>query len=216
MSALRKLNAARVRFHNSAIKKTGHNKFAGYNYFELGDFLVPALAIFNELDLCAVVSYGKDEASMTITDLDDGSQVVITSPMSSAALKGCHEVQNLGAVQTYLRRYLWVAALEIVEHDAIDSSEGAAKKTDKAAAKKDAGGVISATAGALDSLPIEERQYIEELAAYFKTVNHIPSIVDKIEEDAFEDMQYAALWSLLPSHIRSGIKKEQEARKVAA
>jgi hypothetical protein len=43
--------------------------------------------------------------------------------MSSAALKGCHEVQNLGAVQTYLRRYLWVAALEIVEHDALDSSK---------------------------------------------------------------------------------------------
>jgi len=50
---------------------------------------------------------------------------VITSPMSSAALKGCHDVQNLGAVQTYIRRYLWVTAMEIVEHDAIDSSEPA-------------------------------------------------------------------------------------------
>jgi hypothetical protein len=50
--------------------------------------------------------------------------------MSSAALKGCHEVQNLGAVQTYLRRYLWVAALEIVEHDAIDASEGAQSTAD--------------------------------------------------------------------------------------
>ncbi len=44
--------------------------------------------------------------------------------MGSAALKGCHEVQNVGAVETYQRRYLWVAALEIVEHDAIDSSDG--------------------------------------------------------------------------------------------
>ena len=51
-------------------------------------------------------------------------KIVITSPMSSAQLKGCHEVQNLGAVQTYTRRYLWVAALEIVEHDAVDSSKG--------------------------------------------------------------------------------------------
>jgi hypothetical protein len=46
--------------------------------------------------------------------------------MSTAALKGCHEVQNLGAVQTYIRRYLWVAALEIVEHDVVDASAGAA------------------------------------------------------------------------------------------
>jgi hypothetical protein len=48
--------------------------------------------------------------------------------MSEAALKGCHPVQNLGAVQTYIRRYLWVAALEIVEHDAVDSSPGKEKE----------------------------------------------------------------------------------------
>jgi hypothetical protein len=44
--------------------------------------------------------------------------------MSSAALKGCHDVQNLGAVQTYLRRYLWVNAFEIVEHDALEPLTG--------------------------------------------------------------------------------------------
>ena len=47
--------------------------------------------------------------------------------MSEAALKGCHAVQNLGAVQTYLRRYLWTTALEIVEHDAIDATTGKAE-----------------------------------------------------------------------------------------
>jgi hypothetical protein len=44
--------------------------------------------------------------------------------MSRAELKGCHEVQNLGAVQTYLRRYLWTTAMEIVEHDALDATTG--------------------------------------------------------------------------------------------
>ena len=120
---LKKLNTARSKFHSIEIKKTGHNKFAGYMYFELGDFLIPALKIFGDVGICAVVSFDADQAKMTITDLDDGSECVITSPMSSAALKGCHEVQNLGAVQTYLRRYLWVSALEIVEHDAVDSSD---------------------------------------------------------------------------------------------
>jgi len=47
-------------------------------------------------------------------------------PMSTAALKGCHDVQNLGAVLTYIRRYLWVNAFEIVESDAVDASAGAA------------------------------------------------------------------------------------------
>jgi hypothetical protein len=46
--------------------------------------------------------------------------------MSSAELKGCHPVQNLGAVQTYLRRYLYTAAFELVEHDALDATTGSA------------------------------------------------------------------------------------------
>jgi hypothetical protein len=50
--------------------------------------------------------------------------------MSSASLKGCHDVQNLGAVQTYQRRYLWQSALEIVEHDALDATTGQEKQPD--------------------------------------------------------------------------------------
>ena len=64
-------------------------------------------------------------AYLQITDVEDGTSVMFTSPMSSAALKGCHDVQNLGAVQTYLRRYLWTNAFEIVEHDALDATMGA-------------------------------------------------------------------------------------------
>jgi hypothetical protein len=62
---------------------------------------------------------------MTIVDVENPTdRIVISSPMAEAQLKGCHPVQNLGASQTYLRRYLWVAALEIIEHDAVDSSPG--------------------------------------------------------------------------------------------
>ena len=45
MSVHAKLNKARLKFHSLPLKKSGHNKFAGYRYFELGDFLVPALKI---------------------------------------------------------------------------------------------------------------------------------------------------------------------------
>lgn len=75
---------------------------------------------------------------MKIVNVADPSEsITITSPLSSASLKGCHEVQNLGAVETYQRRYLWVAALEIVEHDAIDSGEPAEPKTGKPEPKVD-------------------------------------------------------------------------------
>ena len=124
LDVYRKLAVARQRLRDQALKKSGHNKFAGYNYFELGDFLHPTLNIFDHLGLIGVVSFTQEQAKLCIIDLEGGGEIVITSPFGSAALKGCHEVQNIGAVETYQRRYLWVTAMEIVEHDALDSTTG--------------------------------------------------------------------------------------------
>jgi hypothetical protein len=127
MAIHKKLNEARLAFHSLPLKKSGQNTFAGYKYFELSDFLVPALRIFNDVGLCAVISFSESTASMHIVDVEDGSQVIIHSPMGSANLKGCHEIQNIGACETYSTRYLWTAALCIVEHDALDATTGADK-----------------------------------------------------------------------------------------
>ena len=118
----KKLMEARIRLLNTKLQKTGLNKFAGYKYFELGDFLPEIQLIFHDIGLCGVVSYDANYATLAITDTDDGTVIVIASPMAAAELKGAHPIQNLGAVETYQRRYLWMTALEIVEHDAIDSS----------------------------------------------------------------------------------------------
>jgi len=138
MSVHKKLMQARIALQNTKLNKSGHNKFAGYYYFELGDFLPTVQNIFSELGLCGIVSYTTDQASLSITDIEDGTQIIITSPMGSAALKGCHEVQNIGAVETYQRRYLWVTAMEIVEHDALDATTGSvdSKRVDDAELKK--------------------------------------------------------------------------------
>jgi hypothetical protein len=126
MSIHSKLMQARLKLQTADLKKSGHNKFAGYKYFELGDFLPTIQEICNEVGICGTVTFYTDIAVLTVTDMNDATQFIeFKCPMSSAALKGCHEVQNLGAVQTYLRRYLWTNAFEIVEHDAIDSSAGA-------------------------------------------------------------------------------------------
>ena len=127
MSIYKKLQEARIQLQNTKLKKSGHNKFAGYYYFELGDFLPEIQNICNKMGLCGIISFNQDMAYLQITDIDDGASIMFTSPMSSAALKGCHDVQNLGAVQTYLRRYLWVNAFEIVEHDALEPTVGSAE-----------------------------------------------------------------------------------------
>lgn len=125
MNVYQKLNEARAKFHTKALKKSGHNKFAGYNYFELGDFVIPAIEIFNEVGLTSIIRFGKEIAEFIVVNTEKPDEIIVfTSPMSSAALKGCHEVQNLGAVQTYLSRYLWVSVLHIVEHDALDATTG--------------------------------------------------------------------------------------------
>jgi hypothetical protein len=113
---------ARVKLLSVEMKKSGQNKFAGYSYFELGDFIPHVQTIFNDLGLCGVVTFNTEYAQLCITDTDDGTVIVITTPMAEANLKGAHPIQNLGAVLSYQRRYLWMAAMELVEGDAVDSA----------------------------------------------------------------------------------------------
>ena len=122
MSVHKKLMQARVKLLSVDMKKSGQNKFAGYSYFELGDFIPHVQTIFNDLGLCGVVTFNTEYAQLCITDTDDGTVIVITTPMAEANLKGAHPIQNLGAVLSYQRRYLWMAALELVEGDAVDSA----------------------------------------------------------------------------------------------
>lgn len=125
MSVYRKLQEARIELQSKPLKKSGKNNFAGYQYFELADFLPSIQQICLDRGLCGSVTFYTDIAVLTITDVDKPEdKIEFKCPMSSAALKGCHEVQNLGAVQTYLRRYLWTNAFEIVEHDALDAVMG--------------------------------------------------------------------------------------------
>ena len=123
MSVYSKLMQARIKLQGMELKKSGENKFAGYKYFELGDFLPQTMKIFSDLGLASVVSFTQELATLTIMDTESEGVILITSPMAEANLKGAHPIQNLGAVESYQRRYLWLAAMEIVEHDIIDASE---------------------------------------------------------------------------------------------
>lgn len=185
----RKLMDARLKLQGTKLNKSGHNKFAGYKYFELGDFLPVIQNIFAEIGLCGIISYGRDEAWLTITDTDDGSTTAICSPMSTAALKGCHEVQNLGAVQTYIRRYLWVTAMEIVEHDALDATTGKDKPTD-------------ADAEWAEGLAMQVRALMtkQDIKGAAEVLNML-GVGGSYDAEAKE-----AVWRVLESPVRSAIK----------
>ena len=201
MNVYQKLNAARAKFHTQKLNKSGHNKFAGYKYFELADFIVPALQIFEEVGLTSVIQFGSDVATMTIVNIEKpDEQIIVTSPMSEANLKGCHPVQNLGAVQTYLRRYLWVAALEIVEHDALDATTGNDKKEVKRIAPND---------NARSLVPADELPFLEELAANVTEICLTDAVAAKqaIFEQNLDNDQMQALWSYLDAPTRRKLKE---------
>jgi hypothetical protein len=201
INVYQKLNMAREKFHSSKLKKSGHNKFANYYYFELGDFIIPALQIFKEVGLTSVISFGPEIATMDIFNTDKPDEVIaLSSPMSTAALKGCHEVQNLGAVQTYIRRYLWVAALEIVEHDALDATNG----------RKGDAPIITPKGGIGNDMSEAEKDFLRDMAQSCRDLclaGQARDAYDMIKDAALEQDHEVWLADQMDAVTRSAIKK---------
>lgn len=121
----RKLQKARVLLQEKNLKKTGKNKFSGFDYYELSDFLPTVNELFDDIGLTSIFSLKRDNAVLTIINMDDTEETQdFESPTAELELKGCNKIQALGGVHTYLKRYLYMNALEIVENDMFDSVAG--------------------------------------------------------------------------------------------
>ena len=179
-----KMQKARCEFQEKPLKKSGHNKFAGYHYFELGDFLPTINSLLEKYNLCSNISFDNDMATLTIVNAENTDEkLVFTSPMSNANLKECHDVQNLGAVQTYLRRYLWVNAFEIVESDGLDATTG---KDDKPSKTK-------ANVNAAKIMKLIETKYVNEVAVQ----QHVKTAYGVDAYDKLSDKQAKELIEML-------------------
>jgi hypothetical protein len=122
MSVYRKLQAARAEFLLTPIKKSGKNKFAGFEYFELSDFIPTVSKLFDIAGLCGVVRFTDAEATLTVYDADGDGSIVFTSPFVMAENAKGQAIQSLGSTHTYFRRYLWLLAMDIVEVDLVDAA----------------------------------------------------------------------------------------------
>ena len=122
MNVFEKLNEARIRFQDANVKKSGKNNYAGYTYYELADILPAINKIAQELKFSCIVNFTPDLATLDFIDCEKNEKITFTSPMSEASLKGAMEVQNTGAVITYLKRYLYQNCFEIVEDDTLDAT----------------------------------------------------------------------------------------------
>ena len=120
-----KLQQCRVDLQEMKLKKSGKNKFAGFEYFELQDFLPAVNSLFLKHKLFSLFSIDKEMAKLSIYDAeDDNASVVFETPVVNVELKGCTAIQGIGAMHSYAKRYLYLNALEIVESDMLDPNVG--------------------------------------------------------------------------------------------
>jgi hypothetical protein len=73
--------------------------------------------------------------------------------------------------------------------------------------------VITPTQGAQDNIPMEELRYLEELAMDLIATceqGDPKAAWVKLEGENLDDQQKIALWTLLPSKVRSALKKAKE------
>lgn len=131
-----KLNEARLRVLKSGMKKSGKNMHLAFKYFELEDIVPVVTPIFNDLGLIAIADFGTEIACLTIIDCDNPDDRVVFSTNRADLTrmlegnKAITPLQLLGAEHTYLRRYLYMMALDIVENDELDASAGEEPKAD--------------------------------------------------------------------------------------
>lgn len=161
LNIYQKLQKCRVELQKTKMKKSGQNKFSNYEYFELGDFLPRINELMAENGLTALFFFTKEEATLILVDTDKPDEnIKFSSPVAMANLKGCHEVQNIGATQTYMRRYLYVMAFEIAEHDAVETVEKEEKPEDTASKVIDEN-KVKAIRKLLESTKTDEGQFLD-------------------------------------------------------
>ena len=127
-----RLLTARAKFLEADVQKTGKNMHLSFKYFELDDIVPSAIRIFNEVGLIPIVNFTADTAMMNVINTDNPEESIsFTAPfnqiapiVSNAGKQATNEMQALGSSITYMRRYLYMMALDICESDSIDANIG--------------------------------------------------------------------------------------------
>lgn len=126
LTVLARLQKARSELMKVQKNKSGNNKFAGFSYMELKDFLPELTEICEKEGIAEVINLRREEerAVITIFNVDNlADYVEFEVPMIEANVSKQQPIQNSGATITYYRRYLYQLAFNIVERDIVDSTE---------------------------------------------------------------------------------------------
>ena len=134
MSLNESIISIRVKLQNSTLKKSGLNKFAGFDYFELSDFLPRLNELMLEEKVNDLFTIENDKATLTLIKGEERQTysipfIVFDTPINSKGQKSMQDIQYLGALNTYYKRYLYLNAFGITDGDVIDAMENNSKMT---------------------------------------------------------------------------------------
>lgn len=112
-----KLQEARMLLKEENITKSGKNSFTKVGYYTLQDILPPITRVCHKVGMTPLVTFDKEVATLTIYDWDSDETLTATSPMVEQKDTKMNEIQILGSLETYQRRYILQNVFDIVEED---------------------------------------------------------------------------------------------------
>jgi hypothetical protein len=119
------------------LKKSGKNKFAGFDYFELSDFLPTLNELMKKYKVNDIFTIKDGIASLTLILGEEKQEytmpfVMFDTPVNAKydnntkqykQVKSMQDIQYLGALNTYYKRYLYLNAFGITDGEIIDSMD---------------------------------------------------------------------------------------------
>lgn len=160
----------RVELQNSNLKMSGKNTHAGFTYFELADFLPKLNELMLKYSVNDQLTIGKEYAELTLLKSDEKQTYTIPFfmfdvPLTKTGLPMMQQIQYLGALNTYCKRYLYLNAFGITDGEVID----ALNQSEIIPPKQEIKEYISKEqATGLNKYAIEQGQDIKKVLEFFK------------------------------------------------
>lgn len=132
----------RVKLQSSKIKKSGKNKFAGFDYYELSDFLPTLNELMKEEGVNDIFTIDENIAKLILIKGEERQEYsipfkIFDTPLTNKKDKNgnflkdkngdfiqvpsMQDIQYLGALNTYYKRYLYLNAFGITDGEVIDN-----------------------------------------------------------------------------------------------
>lgn len=182
LNLYQKIQRCRVELQNLNLKKSGKNKFANFDYYELADFLPKVNELFDKYKLFSQFTLKSDVATLEVYDTESDKSVVFSSPVAEVNIKGSNAIQNLGGANTYMKRYLYLNLLEIVESDSFDAVAGKEQKGVTFKAKGNSEKEVLTLLSKMKDLVIDTNSDMEEILKYYQVETNTDMTIEQLQD----------------------------------